>query len=74
MKRIYYNIMFMRHSTMSCPHVDVGWSAVCDCVVPDHTHFFPFRLSVRQADGWLATCMQNILTVRRIKYAYLCGS
>ena len=23
---------------VALPHGDVGWSAVCDCLFPDHTH------------------------------------
>ena len=25
--------------SLALPHGAVGWSAVCDCVFPDHTHF-----------------------------------
>ena len=25
---------------MTLPHGAVGWSAACDCGIPDHTHYF----------------------------------
>ena len=40
---VAFNVFWMscyHKCTVALPHGAMGWSAVCDVVFPDHTHFF----------------------------------
>ena len=44
--------------SVTLPHGTVGWSAVCDCVFPDHTHLLleiPILYSKLQVDHKILT-------------------
>ena len=51
---------------MDLPHGAVGWSAVCDCGVPDHTHLLFCHFIIRKQQS------QHFFAPGRVAQSVMC--